>query len=260
MQKRIRFLVYKPGLSGPREIIRALPGHRIKRCLVYDTQFRPRSTDLIINWGCSRWPANWSISCDARVLNPVAPVSVSCNKINALRILKDGGINVPEFTTDLGVARQWYDSGETVVRRGTTTGHSGAGISLHNKSDGDEVPSSAPLFTKYQPKRHEYRVHVVGNNVIDLCQKRKRRDVTQVDYRVRSWNNGWVFCRDNIFEPELIRQTGISAVKALGLDFGAVDIGWNQKHNMCTVYEVNTAPGMEGTTVLKYAEAFKEYF
>jgi glutathione synthase/RimK-type ligase-like ATP-grasp enzyme len=56
----------------------------------------------------------------------------------------------------------------------------------------------------------------------------------------------------------------IAAVNALGLDFGAVDIGWNNSNEsqpVC-ILEVNTAMGMKegSTTVQKYSEAFKRLF
>jgi glutathione synthase/RimK-type ligase-like ATP-grasp enzyme len=40
------------------------------------------------------------------------------------------------------------------------------------------------------------------------------------------------------------------------LDFGGVDIGWNQRHG-AAVFEVNTAPGIEETSLQAYVEAFK---
>jgi glutathione synthase/RimK-type ligase-like ATP-grasp enzyme len=49
------------------------------------------------------------------------------------------------------------------------------------------------------------------------------------------------------------------AVAALGLDFGAVDIGWNRSTRRATVYEVNTAPYVEGTTAKMYAEAIVDF-
>jgi len=52
----------------------------------------------------------------------------------------------------------------------------------------------------------------------------------------------------------------LAAVSALGLDFGAVDIIYNEHENQYYVLEVNTAPGLEGTTVEKYAEAFAKEF
>ena len=43
---------------------------------------------------------------------------------------------------------------------------------------------------------------------------------------------------------------------AIDLQFGAVDIIWNEKENKCYVLEINTAPGLVGTTLTKYTEAF----
>ena len=59
--------------------------------------------------------------------------------------------------------------------------------------------------------------------------------------------------------PDPVRDTiAVNAVKALGLDFGAVDIIYNEKENQYYVLEVNTAPGLEGTTLIKYAERFSK--
>ena len=51
-------------------------------------------------------------------------------------------------------------------------------------------------------------------------------------------------------------QEATAAVEALCLDFGAVDVVWNATKNKAFVLEVNTAPGVEGTTL----EEYKEYF
>jgi glutathione synthase/RimK-type ligase-like ATP-grasp enzyme len=45
----------------------------------------------------------------------------------------------------------------------------------------------------------------------------------------------------------------------LGLDFGAVDIGHRIIDNKVFVFEVNTAPGIEGTTLQRYVNTFNEY-
>ncbi|MNY63636.1 hypothetical protein D3C86_2006230 [compost metagenome] len=47
------------------------------------------------------------------------------------------------------------------------------------------------------------------------------------------------------------------AVNAIGLTFGAVDVIWNEYRHQAYVLEVNTAPGLTGTTLEKYAEAFR---
>jgi glutathione synthase/RimK-type ligase-like ATP-grasp enzyme len=46
----------------------------------------------------------------------------------------------------------------------------------------------------------------------------------------------------------------------MGLDFGAVDIGHRLIDNQFFVFEVNTAPGLEGTTLDKYAKAIYNYY
>jgi D-alanine-D-alanine ligase-like ATP-grasp enzyme len=59
-----------------------------------------------------------------------------------------------------------------------------------------------------------------------------------------------------VVEPAGLRELGVAAVAAVGLDFGAVDIIWNQTQDRCYVLEINTAPGLCNTTCQKYAEAF----
>jgi glutathione synthase/RimK-type ligase-like ATP-grasp enzyme len=58
--------------------------------------------------------------------------------------------------------------------------------------------------------------------------------------------------------PDIARhEAAINACKALGLDFGAVDLIQDIKGNYY-VLEINTAPGLEGATVANYAAAFTE--
>ncbi|GAG47489.1 unnamed protein product, partial [marine sediment metagenome] len=82
----------------------------------------------------------------------------------------------------------------------------------------------------------------------------------QVDYQIRNTDNGWVYCRGGVDAPEAVITAAVRAVDCLGLDFGAVDIGYNEHYDRCAVFEVNTAPGLEGTTLDKYFEAFRTVF
>ena len=92
------------------------------------------------------------------------------------------------------------------------------------------------LYVKYIKKKAEYRIHVFNGKIIDIQQKRKRHEAIEINFQIRSHNNGWV----------------------LGLDFGAVDIIWNEKQQQGYVLEVNTAPGLEGETIINYANAIEE--
>lgn len=175
--------------------------------------------------------------------------------------------NVPtlEWTVDPAVAQQWWKEGADVVVRGTTTGQAGAGIRLVTQNDaiGDVEHSTlaewpvAPLYTKYAKKRTEYRLHVWGKDLLDIQEKRKRSG-SDANSMIRSWDNGWVFCREGVVCPEEVSHAAVAAVAALGLDFGAVDVGWNEHYKRPYVYEVNTAPGLEGTTLERYVNKIKE--
>ena len=210
--------------------------------------------DVIINWGNSqrRFP-------NARYINDPEAVVHACDKIASLRIFAYTGVPHPDFTTDRAVASQWWEDGLGVVARTLLRAHSGRGIVLCSREDGKELPR-APLYTKYIKKAEEYRVHVMAGKVIDVAQKRKRREVDndEVNYQIRNARNGWVYCRDDVECPNTVLAAAVDAVRSLGLDFGAVDVGYNVKRNEPCVYEVNTAPGVEGTTLDRYKEGFAE--
>ena len=173
--------------------------------------------------------------------------------------LKDiEGVRIPEFTTDRNIAYDWLrKDGVAVVVRTKLNGHSGDGIVLVSDKD-SEIPA-APLYVKYIKKEKEFRVHVAFGEVIDVQEKRKRKDLPEdfaTNYQVRNHQTGWVYCREDIQEPTGLRDMAIRAVLELGLDFGAVDLIYNVKRNEVYVLECNTAPGLEGSTVDRYAEAF----
>jgi len=135
----------------------------------------------------------------------------------------------------------------------------------HN-SNGDNRPVrggivEAPMYTKYVKKQDEYRVHVFDGEVIDVQQKKKRQLVPNedVNYQIRNSANGWVYCRDAVVVPDCVRTAAVAACAALGLDFGAADVGYNCAGQSAVVYEVNTAPGLEGTTLERYNRAIQQF-
>jgi glutathione synthase/RimK-type ligase-like ATP-grasp enzyme len=117
----------------------------------------------------------------------------------------------------------------------------------------------APMYTIgiNDPDRKEYRVHVFNGKVIHVQEKRKRKGVDSND-SVRNLVGGWVFTIQNVNPSVHVKNTSINAIAALGLDFGAVDI-LQTYDGKGLVLEVNTACGLEGTTITKYVAAIKEY-
>ena len=164
--------------------------------------------------------------------------------------------HIPPWTVEKSIATEWIRDGRSVVCRRILNGHSGRGITL---ADSVEQLVDAPLYTQYIKKLKEFRIHVAFKTVLDIQEKRRRSEIgAEADNRIRNHHTGWVYCREEIVEPDGIRNVALDAIAALGLDFGAVDIIWNQKQNRCYVLEVNTACGLEGTTLVNYVNLIKE--
>ena len=237
--------------------------YRIRRLFIDrpNPTFVPKPWHVIINWGNSD-VGRTNLGSDRvsginRWVNSCDSVRLASNKLSTFRALENkDGVRIPTFTTDRAVAAGWIRDGVVSVCRTQLSGHSGAGIVL---ADTEDKLVNAPLYVQYVKKQKEFRVHVCFGEVIDVQEKRKRKDVPDdfnTDFQVRNHHTGWVYCREDITEPEGMREMAVKTVACLGLDFGAVDIIWNQKRNECYVLECNTAPGLEGSTVDKYASAF----
>jgi glutathione synthase/RimK-type ligase-like ATP-grasp enzyme len=232
-----------------------LCGYKIRRLFTDrpNPTFKEHPWTVYINWGNS----NLEVGEGKKTINNPANVAVASNKLSTFNALKDvDGIRIPVYTTDRAVATSWLAEKITVVCRTVLSGHSGAGIVL---ADTEDKLVRAPLYVQYIKKQKEFRIHVAFGEVIDVQEKRKRKDLPEdfkADFQVRNHQTGWVYCREDITEPEGMRQMAQRVVAQLNLDFGAVDIIWNEKRNECYCLEVNTAPGLEGSTVGNYAQAF----
>ena len=225
-----------------------------------DRNYKPRPSDVIINWGNGRAP-NWAEGAK-KVLNTPNKVEHTGNKLSAFKIMADYGVSVPSVTESRREAQDWVNDGNVVVTRHVLRGHSGEGIelvgsSIDNGSLTGVVPE-APLYTLYRKKAREYRIHVFNGNVIYWQQKMLRRDFPQedVNYQVRNHDNGWIYATEAATPPEdIVISQARAAVACLGLSFGAVDVVYNEHHSQASVLEVNTAPGLAGTTITKYRDA-----
>ena len=216
--------------------------------------YQPRYTDYIVNWGCSKdWEFITHDNKDGhqRVVNKLDFFQV----IDAFNKLNEKKVNIPEWTTDPQVVFHWIDvEKKTVVARKVLNGHSGAGIVLMG-GEHTNVITYAPLYVQYKKKKHEYRVHVFNGEVIDVTQKKKRKGAEFLDTKIRNHKNGWIYAREDITEPHDLRDQACRAMVATDLKFGAVDLIWNELENKSYVLEINTAPGLVGTTLTAYVDA-----
>lgn len=258
MRSKFKVYPYKMGSKSAKALAEALGCKQIKHT---GAPMRFSPPQRIINWGASKFDRDITYGMPVQItLNHPSRVVIACNKLTAFqRLATDETINFPSWTSNSNTAYSWWVDGSEVVIRTKLTGHSGDGIILSSSlpKDDDSWITTAPLYTRYIKKKSEFRVHVVRNEVIDIQQKKKSSTfVGEADTRIRNHQNGWVYCRENLEIPNDLKEQAIKSVRALGLDFGAVDLIYNQHQNKSYVLEVNCAPGLEGATVDKYKEAF----
>ena len=191
------------------------------------------------------------------LLNNTEAVAKASNKLRFFEAVSEA-VSVPPFTTSKEVAKEWAAAGKTVICRTLLNGHSGAGIVLADKPE-DVV--KAPLYTEYVPKKEEYRVHVFNGEIIHFSRKARKKEVPdkEVNWKVRNHGNGFIFQHENFELPIDCAVQSLKAIKEIGLDFGAVDVIWNDKQQKAYVLEVNTAPGIEGVTLERYVEAITKW-
>lgn len=240
---------YKPGSVSAKALAE---GIGIKRLKHQGSRWRQRAGDKVINWGCG------SALPYTNVINAPEAVSKASNKRLSFEVMAEAGVSIPRFTTDAAEALGW---GTDIVCRHKLTGHSGEGIEIVEA--GGEVPA-APLYVEYIKKQQEYRVHVglmpdTPYQIIDQQRKARNRAVEDgdVNWKIRNHSNGFIFMREGVDLGPVALATAGNAIEALGLNFGAVDLIYNEHRDAYYVLEVNTAPGLTGTTLERYIEWFE---
>lgn len=189
---------------------------------------------ILVNWGAE---AIGSMA-GTRILNP----RLVHNKYRELELLKAKGVLVPPHSRE-----------KVPGYLARLNKHQEANDLLANLERGD-------YYVQYVPTTKEFRVHVL--NGISIRAGIKVPRTGDPHPRFRSWQAGWKLdygtaCQQAI--RQRVRDAAKQAVAALEYDFGAVDLGITERGE-ALVFEVNTAPGMEGNTLAVYAAKLKEMF
>ena len=234
---RIIFKPYKNGLAGlglVKQHIRDL-GYKCLEVKKVNSKYKQKKSDVIFEWG------------------------IPLRKGAQFLLFNQWNVPCPDWTTKKEDAITWVEQGKRVVCRTIENGHGGMGIVVANTVD--ELVD-APLYTVYQPKKREFRVHVffTGDDVPSfyLAEKKMRNKAERPENfnkYIRNHENGWVFIKNPEDVPQSIYDVSAKALESLGRKFGAVDIGWHPDTGCC-VYEVNSAPGVDNTTAEWYANNF----
>ncbi len=258
MKSKTYVVPYKMGSQSAKALATALDTKRLNKERA--ERFVGGLHKTLINWGNSTIQLPQMLK--SRILNKPEAVRIATNKLTFFTTVKDTGLT-PKFFTSMGDVKDAFANGTKVIMARTVlTGHSGDGIVVMS-SDDPSTWVEAPLYTEYVPKKDEYRVHVhrINNErkpVVFFSQRKamvKGRE--NADFKIRNLQNGFIYANKDVEPPQVVLDAALSLFEHIDLDFGAVDIIYNEKKNTAYVLEVNTAPGLAGTTMEKYAGIFR---
>lgn len=208
--------------------------------------------DVLIRWGSRR-----HISGAGIVINSSRAIGNASNKVIALSTIRDEGIETVTWSKDWAKIAK---PGRIIFGR-SATGMQGRDIVIYDPGDmyAGQYPKSPPascshdFYSVYFADAREYRIHVVDGQVIRAQAKYLDFPEKEGDGFIKNYAHGYRFRapKRNLRTPR--REAAIGAVKALGLDFGAVDILVTGRGQY--VLEVNTAPACSPLTARCYAAA-----
>lgn len=216
--------------------------------------------DWLIRWGSSK---SVPFKGTQGTLNWASSLGAYKNRLAQLRILREGGVNVPLFCgNSLDGPFNLLQPSDGIISRdfpknGQNTG--GDGIQFHDKDSGFVAWPIAihDMYMVFIPKERQFRVHVIRGQtrVREVMPDPQDEHWTPAD-STPIWNlsTGFTYRVPQFPIPATVVPSAVQAVAALKLDFGAVDVitigpkSW--------VLEVNTAPGLHETTLKWYAEKF----
>ena len=244
--------------------------------------------DILIRWGSvERVAFNPN-----QVINSRNAIVKSSNKLEANRIMLDNDICCPEVTTSFeeAIARFGFP---LLGRRINHFGGQGAELYLQRLDL--ETYGAMDYYMPYIPKTNEYRVYVgkamtfseidywagledagllnhepIAINsasgklmTLKVSEKVRIRPPTaeQTNARQRlqdiiwNWDAGYSYRGQRLAINWSASQMALEAVRALGLDFGAVDV-MRAEDGTYYVMEVNTAPAVESEHTLGVLTSF----
>ncbi len=234
--------------NGARDLVEGLGATRLRNFDGMDfyrkgKKIQINEGDVIICWG-NRVPDMDGV----RILN--AGETVGNNKYKDAVALSEAGLPTVSITTN-------------PARSGNSgwlprTNHHVGGNDLLNP------PTRPDFFSQKVNFVNEYRLHSFLGKSIRAGKKILREGfkmaTPEAPFKsapdiahpwIRSYDAGWRIFYDNFRSTKPMKNIANKAVKALGLDFGAVDIGETDS-GVFLILEVNRAPGLEGGTTEAY--------
>lgn len=214
-----------------------------KRIRLQNSTYQYKEGDLIVNWGNS--------NCPYPSLNSAEALKRSINKLSCFRYLRGQGFDaIPDYWTN---ASDIPANAFPIFCRTEVEGRDGSGIVVAT-SRFELV--DAKLYTS-RVSGTEYRVTVFQGEVTDIQTKLPRSGVPTLSYDVKTYANGWGFQRKPVEKhvEEIITSLAADAIRTLGLDFAGCDIVYDMLTQRAYLLEVNSAMGLEGGALDRFASA-----
>lgn len=282
------YIYRRSASTGARELAEALSGRRYRASQRPITQQVQRG-DVVVCWGESL-PAIPGVIIlnggvirnkitDALTLKAAGVPTIEATNVRpilvdpALEIFERAKTEAEEFTNLTFGRTQPIRDGIASLR--TTLGNIATALAtaapnvlsgewlprLLNHTGGEDLldpPDEPEYFVKRDNFVKEYRIHSFNGKSIRAGIKAPRDGFATPHAWIRSWDGGYRIKYDGVSSKQRHRDLAHQAVAALGLTFGAVDIGERADRSL-VVLEVNRAPGVEGGSVEVYAGAINQW-
>lgn len=200
--------------------------------------------DAVIRWGSRAIGHN--VRC---TINHASKIALASDKLRSLQLLRDAGISVPDWSEDPEEMEFPFLGRKIQHARGTDV--------VLCLQKGDYMRKPRDYYVQYIPTVREFRVHVVAGEVIRVQGKFLDNPREAVPW-IRNYKTGYRFRTPRKKLNRDRTQQAIDAVRALELDFGAVDLLLSDSRTPF-VLEVNTAPACSPLTGRAYVDAFKKF-
>ena len=229
------FFMYHPRTRPTGQILgRAL-------CIDFGTTTDVRQ-DVLIRWGTERRIQYRP----ERVINMTRAIEAASSKYESLFTMREAGVPVPRASTSPQAVRAPY--------LGRDFSHTQGRDIVLCMQEADALRNPKDYYIEYIPTQREYRVHVAFGEVIKVSEK-VLTDPSQSCGYIRNHGHGYTFRQPRTRLGNLGQAASVDAVRALGLDFGAVDLIIGDDSNTY-ILEVNTGPACNRSTGLAYVQAF----
>ena len=200
-----------------------------------------------------RWRHTAPLMFMHKAINTVEAIRAASDKLRALELMAEAGVRVVPFSTR---AQELIENGARKILGRNRYHTQGRDIILIDATEDNLIPTKNH-YTTFLEGGREYRYHMFRDKVLLASVKMTREGTYTNGDVIRNHQNGrWrqVSCSP---KPWLEKQAA-AAMKALSLDFGAVDMIFHEHKTY--VLEANTAPGLTNMKrVDAYASAIKSF-